>query len=345
MGQPLVTVVMPLYNTALYVAESIQSILNQTYQNIELIVINDGSTDNSEEVVLSLNDKRIKYYLNDENKKIVYTRNRAIELAQGEYIAFLDSDDISTPDRIQLQVDFLINNKKYGFVGSDVKNITADGIVGPAIGFPSDNDYIRCILLFKNTFCASAVMFRREAIIDEKFDPDFPVAEDYEVYLRILEKGWKCTNINTVLTYYRIHGQNITLTKKQLLDQKDMQLLKRQLESLHLKYTEKELHYYFLLGKIDISEFYAEYLTYGFLDVNKMLSKLIFANLIAKKLNNTTLVNFLFKYWNDSFSQLTHYEIGLYNAVKKSPFYRELDLLRKIKFWVKCHINFSNKKI
>lgn len=335
---------MPLYNTALYVAESIQSILNQTYQNIELIVVNDGSTDNSEEVVLSFNDKRLKYYRNEENKKIVYTRNRAIELAQGDFIAFLDSDDISTPTRLELQVDFLIKNKKYGFVGSDVKNITSDGVLGPAINFPSDNDLIRCILLFKNTFCASAVMFRKEAIIEEKFDPDFPVAEDYDVYLRLLEKGWHCSNINTVLTYYRIHGQNITLTKKQLLDEKDMKLLKRQLGGLRLKYTEKELRYYFLLGKIDVSEFYAEYLKYSFFDVNTMLCNLVFANYDVKKLNSNTLIDFLFKYWNESFINLNYYHIGLYKAVKKSPFYGKLGLVRKIKFTLKCCINFSNEK-
>jgi glycosyltransferase involved in cell wall biosynthesis len=341
MGQPLVSVVMPLYNTALYVSESIQSILNQTYQNIELIIVNDGSTDNSEEVALSFSDSRIKYYRNEENRKIVYTRNRAIELAQGEYIAFLDSDDISSPERIKLQVDFLENNAKYGFVGSNIQNITLDEIVEPVLDFPSDNDLIRCIMLFRNTFCASAVMFRREAIVGEKFDPEFPVAEDYDIYLRILDKGWLCTNLKTALTFYRIHGQNITLTKKQLLDEKDIQLLKRQLDKLALKYTDEELRYYFLLGKIDVAEYYIEYLRYNFYDVNELLSKIVFANINSGFLNNNTLIVFLFKYWNDSFVAINSYNYSLYSKIKKSPFYDKLSLVMKVKFRVKCLINFS----
>jgi glycosyltransferase involved in cell wall biosynthesis len=211
MDQPLVSVVMPLFNTALYVSESIHSILNQTYQNIELIIVNDGSTDNSEEVALSFSDSRIKYYRNEENRKIVYTRNRAIELAKGEYIAFLDSDDISSPERIQLQVDFLRNNTKYGFVGSHVKNITSDGVVGPTIDFPSDNDLIRCILLFKNTFCASAVMFRREIVNHIGGYRSF-LPEDWDLWVRLREIG-PIHNLRERVLNYRVHPGQLSREK------------------------------------------------------------------------------------------------------------------------------------
>ncbi|UPT65615.1 MAG: glycosyltransferase [Sphingobacteriales bacterium JAD_PAG50586_3] len=194
---PLVSVLMPVYNTAPFLAEAIQSILNQTYQNLELIIVNDGSTDNSEEVILSFNDKRIRYYPNAENKKIVYSRNKALELANGKYIAFLDSDDYSVPNRLEIQVDFLEKNMLFGFIGSNARfvntrNEYSDNIISYQIG----DDDIEIILLFKNFFCASTITFRRDAIGNLRFNPDFPVAEDYDFYLRILEKGWKATNLN-----------------------------------------------------------------------------------------------------------------------------------------------------
>jgi hypothetical protein len=185
-------------------------------------------------------------------------------------------------------------------------------------------------------------MFRREAIFGEKFDPEFPVAEDYDIYLRILDKGWLCTNLNTALTFYRIHGQNITLTKKQLLHEKDIQLLKRQLDKLALKYTDEELRYYFLLGKIDVAEYYIEYLRYNFYDVNELLNKIVFANINSGFLNNNTLIVFLFKYWNDSFVAIISYSYSLYGKIKKSPFYDKLSLVRKVKFRVKCLINYKS---
>src|SRR5574344_639787 len=112
---PKISVVMPVYNTdETFLRESIESILNQSFKDFEFIIINDGSTNNAEDVILSYKDERIRYYKNDINLKLIKTLNRGLLLAEGEYIARMDSDDISLPTRFQTQVEFLGKNPNIG---------------------------------------------------------------------------------------------------------------------------------------------------------------------------------------------------------------------------------------
>ena len=104
----LVSVIMPVYNGAMYLNEAITSILGQTYSNFEFIIINDGSTDRSEEIILSFSDSRIVYVKNPENYRLIKTLNLGFSMAKGRYIARMDADDISHPDRLLKQVDFWI---------------------------------------------------------------------------------------------------------------------------------------------------------------------------------------------------------------------------------------------
>ena len=110
----LVSIIMPSWNTAKYIAESIQCVVNQTYQNWELLIVDDCSTDNTDEIVAPfLDDKRIKYLHNEKNSGAALTRNKAMREAQGEWIAFLDSDDLWTPDKLEKQVRFM---QEHGYV-------------------------------------------------------------------------------------------------------------------------------------------------------------------------------------------------------------------------------------
>ena len=106
----LVSVIMPSWNTANYIGESIQSVIDQTYQNWELIIVDDCSSDNTEEVVKLFNDSRIRFLKNDENVGAALTRNRALREAKGEWIAFLDSDDLWLPEKLEKQVGFMNDN-------------------------------------------------------------------------------------------------------------------------------------------------------------------------------------------------------------------------------------------
>ena len=110
MEKDLVSIIMPSYNTAPYIRETIQSVLDQTYQNWELIIVDDCSTDNTDGVVASIKDDRIRYLKNEKNSGAAVSRNRALREAEGRWIAFLDSDDVWMPDKLEKQVSFMEKN-------------------------------------------------------------------------------------------------------------------------------------------------------------------------------------------------------------------------------------------
>jgi glycosyltransferase involved in cell wall biosynthesis len=122
----LVSIIMPSYNTAPYIRETIQSVLNQTYQNWELIIVDDCSTDNTDEVVASVKDERIRYYHNEKNSGAAVSRNRALREAKGRWIAFLDSDDLWMPEKLDKQISFMEKNG-YSFSYTDYEEIDVDG--------------------------------------------------------------------------------------------------------------------------------------------------------------------------------------------------------------------------
>jgi len=121
----LVSIIMPSWNTEKFIAESIQSVINQTYTNWELIIVDDCSNDNSEEVILAYKDSRIRYIKNDKNLGAALTRNRGLEEANGEWIAFLDSDDLWTPDKLAHQIEFMVSNG-YSFSFTEYEKIDED---------------------------------------------------------------------------------------------------------------------------------------------------------------------------------------------------------------------------
>lgn len=178
--QPLVSVLMPLYNDAKFVAASIESILQQTYQHWELLIVNDGSTDNSKDVVLSFKDSRIRYFENDENRGIVYTRNRLLSLAKGDFIANLDSDDIAYPKRLEEQVEHFLTHPEYELCGSWAYKITGDNERMGKLQPPVDDEDIHINMLFQFSFVHSTLMMRKSALGERRYDESFPVAEDYD---------------------------------------------------------------------------------------------------------------------------------------------------------------------
>ena len=113
----LISIILPAYNAEKYLKEAIDSILAQTYTNFELIVINDGSTDKTEEIILSYQDSRIRYIKNEKNLKLIRTLNKGIGLAKGKYIARMDADDISLPHRLKEEVEFMEAHPNIGEIG------------------------------------------------------------------------------------------------------------------------------------------------------------------------------------------------------------------------------------
>jgi teichuronic acid biosynthesis glycosyltransferase TuaG len=201
--QDLISIVMPAYNCERYIKQAINSVIGQTYQLWNLIVIDDGSTDNTVKIVedLSKNDKRIRVYSNDKNVGVSETRNRGISLAEGEWIAFLDSDDVWHESKLEKQIS-LANKKgsEFIFTGSSFINEIGNKYNG-ILEVPVKVSYKK--LRTHNVISCSSVLIKKRFFKDIKMEKD-DMHEDYAVWLRILKTGVQAYGINEPLLIYRI---------------------------------------------------------------------------------------------------------------------------------------------
>ena len=200
---PAISVVMPVYNDAAYLHQAIDSILNQRFNEFEFIIVNDGSTDHTEEIILSYNDERILYLRNEENKGCSYSRSKGMKAARGKYIAAMDGDDISSPDRLKLQYEYLETHPEIGFLGGDLVYFFKDSWYRHR--FFTDPDYIKSFSFFQNTIGSATVMMRRSEVEKHQlyYDPEYENGEDFELFYRALMAGVKISSINELIYYYR----------------------------------------------------------------------------------------------------------------------------------------------
>lgn len=213
---PVVSVILPLFNAELFLVQAIDSILNQTIVNFELIVVNDGSTDKSLDLVYSYNDKRLIVINNEENKGLIYSLNKGIEVAKGKYIARMDADDIALPQRLQKQVDFLEENPSIALVGGYAEFIDDKGTVFQHCKVPITHEDIVQKIFISNCFIHPCVMFRASVIKElGGYRTEAIHAEDYDLWLRIIQKH-NVANIPEILIQYRIHANQISQCKLKL---------------------------------------------------------------------------------------------------------------------------------
>lgn len=206
----LVSVVMPVYNGALYLKEAVDSILSQTHANLELIIVNDGSTDNSEQIIRSYTDERIVYLKNEVNSRICVTLNRGLDIAKGKYIARMDCDDISVPERLQKQVEYMELHPSIGIVGSDII-VFGENMENRLFLFEHDKNICKAGLLFATCFAHPAVMIRK-SLLDEynfRYDDSYRGLEDFELWYR-MSKYTELVNIPEPLLHYRKHKSQET---------------------------------------------------------------------------------------------------------------------------------------
>ncbi|MGD2087935.1 MAG: glycosyltransferase [Candidatus Aminicenantes bacterium] len=204
MKEPEVTVLMAVHNDSRYIGKALRSILDQTFKNFEFLIIDDGSTDDSIEIIKGCNDPRIRLIFNGENMGLTRTLNRGLSLARARYIARMDADDISLPTRLQEQVDFFRKNPSYGLVGTNYRNIDEQGRRINEMKLPSTNREIKKVLLETNQFAHASVMFTAKAI--EAVGPYrefFTYSQDYDLFLRISEK-FDVYNLPAVLVEWRV---------------------------------------------------------------------------------------------------------------------------------------------
>ncbi|MBD2526706.1 glycosyltransferase [Nostoc sp. FACHB-133] len=210
---PKVTVLMPVYNGEIYLREAIDSILSQTFQDFEFLIINDGSTDSTREIVCSYEDPRIRLIDNDYNLGLTQSLNKGLKLAEGEFIARQDADDISEPERLVKQVDFLETHPEVALVGTWYKQIDTQGNLICECQLPYDCTQIRWGLLFYSPFIHSAVMLQKSAVLEQiGFYNEVAIhAEDYELWCRIALR-LKIANLSDYLIKWRVHPSSVTAT-------------------------------------------------------------------------------------------------------------------------------------
>lgn len=203
---------MPVFNAERFLREAIESILNQTYKDFEFIIINDGSTDNSKDIILSYNDKRIRYVENECNLKLIKTLNKGIDLAGGEYIARMDSDDISLPDRFERQIEVFKTHPDIDFINGRAYDMSEKGKILKEWDMPASSHTLRYINLFTTIICHPSVMIKSSVIKQFKYSdaPDVLHIEDYDLWARLFNSGYKCYSMDPPVLKYRIVGSGIT---------------------------------------------------------------------------------------------------------------------------------------
>ena len=204
---PLVSVIMPVYNGEKYLEEAIESILNQTFKDFELIIVDDGSVDKTLKIIEKYpkNNASIRLIKNNKNIGRVFSLNKALQEARGLYIARMDADDISLPKRIEKQINFLEKNQDYVIVGSNIEIINDEGKKLGVRIYPQDDENIRKTLLFKSPFAHPVVMFRKKEVVElGGYSNEYSTVEDYDLWIRILNKG-KGYNLQEYLLKYRVH--------------------------------------------------------------------------------------------------------------------------------------------
>lgn len=254
-SRPLVSVVMTVFNGGIYIRESIESIINQTYSNFEFIIVNDASTDDTESIIKSFSDNRIIYVKNELNSGIGPSRNKANKLARGKYIATLDADDIAHEERLQKQVVFLEKNTNIAVCGSSFTQIDTEGKKIRKITLPVDPIAIRTELLLWNCICNPSIMIRKDVSHANPYKKEFELTEDFELWYRIsLDK--EIYNLPEALCLYRVHEGNISTVKKEKLMQVAKKLFQIILTDLKIEFSEAELDMhrdalYFLYDKFE----------------------------------------------------------------------------------------------
>jgi len=222
---PRISVILPTYNGEEYLQDALQSIFAQTYSDFEVIAINDGSTDQTPEILDSVKDKRLKV-IYQKNHGLALSLNIGIRAATGEFIARQDQDDISLPTRFEKQVEYFDNHPKCGLLGTHANIWKNNQKTKRKIQHPYDNATLQLLGLFNCRFVHSSVMARTEVMINAGMYPSDPLRnppEDFDLWLRMM-KQCDVANLPLPLLYYREVATGITQTNKLLIQERTHQI-------------------------------------------------------------------------------------------------------------------------
>lgn len=332
---PEVTVLMPVFNGAEFLTSSIESILNQTFLDFEFLIINDGSTDATKDIILSYSDNRIRYVENTENLGLINTLNNGIKISKGTFIVRMDADDISLPLRIEKQVLFMKQNPEIDILGTWFSLMDTD----TNIYHPISNEECQVKLLQNTVIGHPTVLIKRKSIIKKslEYHSDSIYAEDYRLWTEASLKKLSIANFPEVLLSYRKHNKQISF------EFKNDQL--RSVDQIRLWYgknyfgniVEKEADLYLKFLNKDIVSIKLYYEIKNLSTTLKEISKIKYPK------NQTYLDSF--------FNDLLNYtakrcyqlcidckEVNLFSAFSDKRFYHSTTFTSRVKFILKSLI-------
>ncbi|WP_346083852.1 glycosyltransferase [Sphingobacterium ginsenosidimutans] len=220
-NRPILSVVMPIFNGEKYLETAINSILTQTFYEFEFVIINDGSSDKTDEIVRSFYDNRIVYIANKNNEGIIRSLNKGIYFSKGQFLGRMDCDDVSRTDRFELQIEFLNQNPELSIVGSDYEILPRSDnnniIPQKRINVPTCHEDLSLVFLHHNAICHPTVVMRKENLNFNKlyYDRLANHAEDYKLWVDATLSGLKFGSIPSPLLKYRLHSDQISTKKRE----------------------------------------------------------------------------------------------------------------------------------
>lgn len=242
---PPITVLFPVYNASAYLKEAMDSILNQTFKEFEFLVINDGSTDESVEIIESYEDGRIRLVHNEENLGLIATLNKGIDLIDSKYIVRADADDICLPERLHQQYNFMEANPDIGISGTWHEMLGHPSGRKRGTKYSTDDDMIRIKHMYQVHLTHGTSIIRKE-VLDEhnlRFDPDFKHAEDYDLFVR-MSMYCKMSNIPEVLYLVRYHESSVSRQFRDVQKANSVRVSKRQFKEMGIDLVDEEIALY-----------------------------------------------------------------------------------------------------
>lgn len=232
---------MAVYNGEKYIRQAIDSALSQSFGDFELLIIDDGSTDSSMEIIRQYNDRRIRVLRNEKNMGLFETRNRGVEEARGEYFATLDCDDIAPSHRLATQLKCFSRRPDSAVCSGRIILIDENSRrIGKALPMYGDQSYFKSLLLFTNYLYNSTTMIRLNVLRELKYRPGYEPAEDFDLFERIMRK-YPAEYTNKVLSYYRVHGSNVSSRQSERREKAERIIIERQLSGYGFSFTAQEL--------------------------------------------------------------------------------------------------------
>lgn len=330
---PRVSVIIPIYNAEKFLREAIDSMLNQTCTDFELIILNDESTDSSWEIITSYNDPRIRPVNYETNIGLNKSLNCGIELAKGEYIARMDGDDISLPNRLLEQVAFMDSHPDIGIAGSWVK------VIGDKTEYVweyyADPDKVKASILFVSSLAHPTVIMRRSLL--DKYNLRYQdlrgSAEDYELWSRASE-CFRMANMGKVLLNYRVSGDNRSSVFLDKVIGASQEVRQRLIKKMGIEPTQEEMKIHQFAARYDAPK------GISFMrEVEQWFQKLLSANTEKNIYKQSALQSILGHYWY-GLSIRSIAEKGIWTMFWKSPLLPFITARQKIKFAIKYILHY-----